>query len=74
MKKNYKFSATVKYTSNGYFAGEIVRGNKIKKEKDGSYWLFDDEEIDGLDLISGGLNEWVEIDLNSLIDYEPNEI
>lgn len=43
------YKAKVKYNGEHYFCGEIVRGSKIDKLKDGSTWLYDDEEIDWYD-------------------------
>lgn len=43
------YKAKVKYNGEHYFCGEIVRGSKIDKLKDGSTWLYDDEEIDWVD-------------------------
>lgn len=67
------FEAKVKYNGNHYFAGQTVRGSMLERRyitnKGWTYWIFDDEPIAVSPYYGEGRDEWVEIDKNTLIEY-----
>lgn len=67
------YKAKVKYNGEHYFCGEIVRGSKIDKLKDGSTWLYDDEEIDCWPYYGEARNVWVQIDESTLEEEENDQ-
>lgn len=64
------YEAKVKYYGNHYFAGEVVRGSKIEARNGNETWLFDDEENYILGLGDFTRYEWVEIDLETLVELK----
>ena len=60
-----RYQAKVKYNGNHYYAGELVKGSKVKQFEDETYCLLDDAPFYG-----EGRNEWVEIDIDTLIESE----
>ncbi len=65
-----KYQAKVKYNGNHYYAGQLVKGSKVKQFEDESFCLLDDEPIDDAPFYGEGRNEWVEIDIDTLIESE----
>lgn len=86
MSKEYK--AIVKWSGNHYHSGQEVTGSRVKQEKDGTVYLFDDEEkfFPNLGEVPPR-NKWVQVEHQSVkqkvngewqdkdfrrIDEEPN--
>ena len=69
-----KYQAKVKWNTNHYDSGEVVKGSEIRTLDNGTIELFDDEPyyvtIDN-QLVDFTRYEWVEIDPETLVT--PNE-
>ena len=65
-----KYKALVKWNGNHYFAGDEVIGSEIMRTQDGKLMLYDDEPIQEFPFYGDGMNEWVEIDPDTLEEID----
>ena len=63
------YKAKVKYNGGHYFAGETVKGTKVRQSED-EWFLFDDEPIYVFPFYGEGRDEWVAIDVDTLEEIE----
>lgn len=67
------YKAIVKWNGNHYFAGQEIRGSKIRTNEDGTVELFDDEPIEGFPYYGSSNDTWVEVDKDSIFDLDKIE-
>lgn len=63
------YKAIVKWNGNHYFAGQEVRGSKIRTNEDGTVELFDDEPIEEFPYYGSSNDTWVEVDKNTIFEF-----